>query len=178
MNTTDLRSLDWPELTSLVVVDQNWGIGREGDQLFYLRGDLQRFKKLTMGATVICGRRTLATFPGGQALEGRHNVIVTRSPEQFKNAAVTAVSSLADLPEVLAHLPEPFFVIGGASIYEQLLPVTSFAEVTMVDTIVPDADRFHPNLDQDPAWQLDSQSASMLDERSGLSYAYRRYSRR
>ena len=65
----------------IVAVDRSWAIGREGDQLLYLSADLRRFKELTLGGTVILGRKTLATFPGGRPLKGRRNLILSRSPD-------------------------------------------------------------------------------------------------
>ena len=59
----------------IVAVDQNWAIGKDGDQLVYLSEDLKRFKSLTTGHPVILGRKTLATFPGGRPLKGRRNLI-------------------------------------------------------------------------------------------------------
>ena len=62
----------------IVAVDENWGIGKDGDQLVYLSQDLKRFKALTTGHPVILGRKTLATFPGGRPLKGRRNLILSR----------------------------------------------------------------------------------------------------
>ena len=59
----------------IVAVDQNWAIGKDGEQLLYLSQDLKRFKALTLGHAVILGRRTLSTFPGGRPLKGRRNLI-------------------------------------------------------------------------------------------------------
>ena len=64
----------------IVAVDQNWAIGRGGDQLIYISQDLKRFKTLTTGHPVILGRKTLDTFPGGRPLKGRRNLILSRSP--------------------------------------------------------------------------------------------------
>ena len=64
----------------IVAVDENWGIGKDGDQLVYLSQDLKRFKALTTGHPVILGRKTLATFPGGRPLKGRRNLILSRDP--------------------------------------------------------------------------------------------------
>ena len=61
----------------IVAVDENWGIGKDGDQLVYLSQDLKRFKALTTGHPVILGRKTLATFPGGRPLKGRRNLILS-----------------------------------------------------------------------------------------------------
>ena len=65
----------------IVAVDENWAIGKGGDQLVYISEDLKRFKALTTGHPVILGRKTLATFPGGRPLKGRRNLIVSRNPD-------------------------------------------------------------------------------------------------
>lgn len=64
----------------IVAVDQNWAIGKDGEQLLYLSQDLKRFKALTLGHAVILGRRTLSTFPGGRPLKGRRNLILSTTP--------------------------------------------------------------------------------------------------
>ena len=74
----------------IVAVDENWGIGKDGDQLVYLSQDLKRFKALTTGHPVILGRKTLATFPGGRPLKGRRNLILSRDPA-FGGAAVRCI---------------------------------------------------------------------------------------
>ena len=87
---------------SLVVnVTQDWGIGRENQLLVSLPGDLRRFRQLTIGKTVILGRRTLATFPGGRPLPGRENFILSRDPAfQVPGARV-----FSDLPGAAAGGP-------------------------------------------------------------------------
>ena len=67
-------------MKAIVAVDQNWAIGKGGDQLCYISADLKRFKALTTGHPVILGRKTLATFPGGRPLKGRRNLILSRNP--------------------------------------------------------------------------------------------------
>ena len=70
----------------IVAVDQNWAIGKDGEQLLYLSQDLKRFKALTLGHAVILGRRTLSTFPGGRPLKGRRNLILAGSRWRSQNS--------------------------------------------------------------------------------------------
>ena len=126
----------------IVAVDRSWAIGREGDQLLYLSADLRRFKELTLGGTVILGRKTLATFPGGRPLKGRRNLILSRSPDFAPEWAEVFRS----VEELLAAAPEDSFVIGGESVYRALLPYCTTAYVTKIDAAFP-ADRFFPDLD-------------------------------
>ena len=81
----------------IAAVDENWAIGRNGDQLIYISEDLKHFKALTTGHPVILGRKTLATFPGGRPLKGRRNLILSRDPG-FAPPEAEVFSSLEELP--------------------------------------------------------------------------------
>ena len=154
----------------IVAVDQNWAIGKDGDQLVYLSEDLKRFKALTTGHPVILGRKTLATFPGGRPLKGRRNLILSRSADFAPEGAEV----FSDVETLRAAAPEDAFVIGGASVYRQLLPWCDTAYVTKIDRAFP-ADCHFPDLDQDPDWKLEQQLQS--GEEAGISYRMLRYRR-
>lgn len=154
----------------IVAVDQNWAIGRDGDQLCYLKEDLKRFKELTYNHTVILGRKTLATFPGGRPLKGRENLILSRNPD----FAAEDGQVFHDLDSLLAAAPADSFVIGGASVYKALLPCCDTAYVTKIDHSFP-ADTFFPNLDTDPAWEVAQEEPPL--EQEGLRYRYVTYRR-
>ena len=102
----------------IVAVDQNWAIGKDGDQLVYLSEDLKRFKALTTGHPVILGRKTLATFPGGRPLKGRRNLILSRNTDFAPEGAEV----FSDVETLRAAAPEDAFVIGGASVYGSCCP--------------------------------------------------------
>ena len=154
----------------IVAVDQNWAIGKDDDQLIYIPEDLKRFKALTTGHPVILGRKTLATFPGGRPLKGRDNLILSATPGyQVEGAKV-----YPDLESLLAEAPEDAFVIGGESVYRALLPYCDTAYVTKIDAEFP-ADRYFPNLDEDPAWSVAEESSSL--EHEGTSFYYVTYRR-
>ena len=155
----------------IVAVDQNWAIGKGGDQLCYLKEDLRRFKELTLGHPVILGRKTLATFPGGRPLKGRPNLILSRIPD-FE---VEGGEIFHDLDSLLAAAPADSFVIGGGSVYKALLPYCDTAYVTQIDHIFPDADVWFPNLDADPAWEIVREEPPL--EQDGLVYRYVTYKR-
>ena len=155
----------------IVAVDRSWAIGKDGDQLAYIPGDLKRFKALTVGRTVILGRKTLATFPGGRPLKERRNMILSRT-EGFAPEGAEVYGSVAAL---LAAAPEDAVVIGGASVYEALLPQCDTAYVTKIDASFP-ADRWFPDLDKDPAWRMTELSPDM--EHAGLRYRYAVYKRK
>ena len=155
----------------IVAVDQNWAIGKDGDQLVYLSEDLKRFKSLTTGHPVILGRKTLATFPGGRPLKGRRNLILSRNTDFAPEGAEV----FSDVETLRAAAPEDAFVIGGASVYRQLLPWCDTAYVTKIDRAFP-ADCYFPDLEQDPAWERTEESAPL--EQDGIVYRYLTYRRK
>ena len=155
----------------IVAVDQNWAIGKEGDQLCYLKEDLKRFKELTLGHPVILGRKTLATFPGGRPLKGRDNLILSRDP----NFEAEGAQVFHDMDSLLTAAPHDSFVIGGGSVYKALLPYCDTAYVTKIDHAFPDADVWFPNLDADPAWEITQEEPPL--EQDGLIYRYVTYQR-
>lgn len=137
----------------IVAVDLNWGIGHEGKLLVSLREDMKRFKEMTLGHVVVFGRKTLETFPGGKPLPGRTNVVLTHQLD-FTAGDALVCHSLDALMDLLAGFPdESIYVIGGSSLYEQLLPCCYQAYVTRIESCFT-ADVFFPNLDQTPGWRL------------------------
>ena len=156
----------------IVAVDQNWAIGKDGDQLVYISEDLKRFRALTMGHPVILGRKTLATFPGGRPLKGRDNLILSTNPAfTVENAKV-----FPNVETLLQAAPDDSFVIGGESVYRALLPYCDTAYVTKIDHAFP-ADRYFPDLDADPAWALDESQPCEVLEQDGLTFRYLTYRR-
>lgn len=154
----------------IVAVDQNWAIGKDGDQLVYLKEDLKRFRTLTSGHTVILGRKTLATFPGGRPLKNRRNLILSRNP-QFQAEGAEVFSSVEKLVQ---QADGDAFVIGGASVYEQLLPYCDTAYITKIHAAFP-ADTYFPDLDKSEEWEIVQESESL--EQGGIAYHYVTYRR-
>lgn len=151
----------------IVNVSENWGIGM-GDQLLVsIRADLLRFRELTMGGTVILGRKTLQTFPGGRPLKGRRNIILSTQADFCPEGAEVA----HNVRELLSLLrpEENIFVIGGESIYRLLLPYCSRARVTKSYVNLP-ADRFFPDLDALSNWQVEAREE--LLEENGVQFQY------
>ena len=155
----------------IVAVDQNWAIGKGGDQLIYIPEDLKRFKALTMGHPVILGRKTLSTFPGGRPLKGRRNLILSRDPDFAPEGAEV----YPDLEALLAAAPEDAFVIGGASVYRDLLDRCDTAYVTKIDAAFP-ADCWFPDLDAHPDWEI-AEESELLDH-EGTAFRYVTYKKR
>ena len=154
----------------IAAVDQNWAIGKDGDQLCYIPADLKRFQALTTGHAVILGRKTLATFPGGRPLKNRANLILSRNPDFAPEGARV----FHDLDSLLAAAPADAFVIGGASVYQALLPCCDRAFITKIDKSWP-ADAYFPDLDADPAWTVTEEGD--WQEHEGLRFRYVTYER-
>ena len=104
-------------MDAIVAVDARWGIGRDGGLLFRISADLRRFKALTMGHTVVMGRRTLQSLPGGRGLPGRRNLVLSRQGDLVPKGAEV----FHEVQPMLDAAGEDAFVIGGAQVYRLLL---------------------------------------------------------
>ena len=155
----------------IVAVDENWAIGKGGDQLVYIRADLKRFKELTTGHPVILGRKTLATFPGGRPLKGRANLILSATP----GYRVEGAQVFADVDSLLAAATEDAFVIGGESVYRALLDRCDTAYVTKIQAAFP-ADRYFPDLDAHPDWE--AAETGEVQEEEDIRFRYVTYRRK
>ena len=137
----------------IVAVDKNWAIGYQNKLLVSIPQDMKFFRETTKEKVVAMGRKTLESFPGGQPLKKRVNVVLTTNPDYKMNDAVL-VHSMEDMVEELKkYESEDVFVIGGESIYRQLLPYCSRAYVTRIDHAYQ-ADTYFPDLDADPEWKM------------------------
>lgn len=156
------------EISIIVAIARDRAIGRDGDQPFYISGDLRRFRQLTMGRPIIMGRRTFEALPHG-ALPGRRNIVVSRN-RAFTAPGVETASSLDEAIALADGAPE-VMVIGGGSIYASALPRATRLLLTEIDAPVPGADTFFPEYDPD-AWVTDDLSSWVLDPCSGVKYRY------
>ena len=148
----------------IVAVYDDWGIGKDGTQPIALSTDRKFFREMTRGAMVIVGRRTIADFPGQKPLPGRVNVALTRSDMEIPG--FTVCHSPAEAAE-FAKTAEKAMVIGGGSIYRQMMPFCDRAIITKVH-VTPESDTFFPNLDEDEAWELSEILQS--GEENGIAY--------
>ena len=147
-------------MTAIAAVCENGGIGREGALLFHIREDLRRFRQLTLGKTVVMGRRTLESLPGGRGLLTRDTDFTAPGAEVIHD---------------LAEVPEDAVVIGGESVYRQLLPRCSTVYLTRIFA-APQADAFFPDLSRDGAWTKAEQSETFTS--GGVSFQYVTYRRK
>ena len=156
----------------IVAVYDDWGIGAGGTQPIALSADRKFFREATRGATVIVGRRTVADFPGQKPLPGRTNIILSRRGGDFPGFILCA--SPEEAVEMTKN-DEKVMVIGGGSIYRQMLPLCDRAYITKVH-VTPPSDTYFPNLDTDPAWQLSE--ILMAGEEKGIGYEMCLYTRK
>ena len=156
----------------IVAVYDDWGIGRDGTQPIALSADRKFFRETTRGAMVIAGRRTIGDFPGQKPLPGRVNVALTRSANEIPG--FTVCKCVEDAVR-LADQAERCFVIGGGSIYRQMLPYCDAAYITKVH-VTPESDTYFPNLDELEDWYLAEEL--MTGEENGIRYEMLLYKRK
>ena len=161
-------------LNLIVAVDQAWSIGKDGRLLVRIPADQQLFMRETTGKTVIMGRKTLESLPGGLPLAKRENIVLSKD-ESFRVKGASVARTVEEALELVKDKnPRDVFVIGGESIYRQFLPYCQTAHVTWIDYRY-DADTRFPNLDEEPGWRLaqESEEQTYFD----LCYYFRRYER-
>lgn len=155
--------------------DENWGIGFQNNLLVRIPSDMKFFRQMTTGKVIVMGRKTLESFPNGLPLKNRTNIILTANKGyQVKDAIV--VHTLEELEKELEKYPtEDVFVVGGESIYRQLLPWCDTAYITKIDRAF-DADTFLPKLDELEEWVQtgESEEQTCFD----LEFYFTKYERR
>ena len=156
----------------IVAVYDDWGIGKDGTQPVALSADRKFFRETTRGATVIVGRRTVEDFPDQKPLPGRKNIMLTRTKRAYPG--FTMAASPEDAAQLIAP-EERAMVIGGGSIYRQMISMCDTAYVTKVHANV-ESDTFFPNLDEDENWVLSEILQS--GEENGIAYEMCLYKRK
>ena len=159
----------------IVAVDNNWAIGNKNELLVRIPNDHKHFREETTDKVVVLGRKTLDTFPQGMPLQNRTNIILSKNPE-FKVKGAKVVDSVeALLKELKKYDSEDIYIIGGESIYKQLLPYCDVVHVTKIDHVY-EADTYFPNLDEMDEWEIteDSDELTYFD----LAYQFLKYERK
>lgn len=158
----------------IVAVDKNWAIGKGNQLLVSIPQDMKFFRETTIGKVVVMGRKTLETFPGGQPLKKRVNIVITRDKDYKVNDAIIVHSVEEALEELKKYNEEDIYVIGGESIYRQMLPYCNLAHVTKINHAY-EADTYFPNLDEMDDWEVTgvSEEQTYFD----LEYEFVRYER-
>ena len=158
----------------IVAVDKNWAIGCNNKLLVSIPSDMKFFRETTTGNVVVMGRKTLESFPNGLPLKNRTNIVLTHD-HTYKVPGAVVVHDMDELHEELKKYDsQDIYVIGGETIYRQLLDECDVAHITKIDYAY-DADAYFPNLDERPEWKItaDSEEQTYFD----LEYYFYRYER-
>lgn len=152
-------------ISAIVCVDENWGIGSNGDLLVHIPEDMKYFKRLTTGNVVVMGRKTWESLPN-KPLPDRLNLIVTS-----KEKTIDFMTAFIDIEETIVRArmaskdPEDeWFVIGGGQLYKELLPICDKVYVTKVYHAYPNVDTYFPNIDNIPEWEIIDKSEIKIYE--------------
>ena len=137
----------------IAAVDENWGIGKNGQLLVSIPNDMKFFRETTSGKVVVMGRKTLESFPGKKPLKNRVNIVLTRD-ESYSAEGAVIVHSIDELKkEIEKYDPDDVYCIGGSKVYAQLLGLADLIYITKIDHAY-DADAYFPNLDESDEWKV------------------------
>lgn len=157
----------------VMAVDAKWAIGYKGDMLTRIPADLKHFKEMTMGGVLVMGRKT---FDATGALPGRETIIVSRSLKEIEGAHIA--HSLDDLREMIKEKfsDKKIFLVGGASLIDQLIDEVDEAEITFIKKDFEPYDTVMRNLDEDEAFELVKTSEEHAYQ--DMKFEYRKYKRK
>lgn len=158
----------------IAAVDKNWAIGKNNKMMWSIPADMRFFREKTTEHVVVMGRKTLESFPNGLPLKQRTNIVLTANRSYHVKDALI-VHTIEELLEQLKEYDsQEIFVIGGESIYRQLLPYCGTAYITKIDHAY-DADTYFPNLDQIPEWTMTEVSEEQTS--FDLEFVFTKYER-
>ncbi|MBR3451827.1 MAG: dihydrofolate reductase [Muribaculaceae bacterium] len=155
------------QIHAIVAVDENWAIGRQGDLLCHLPADMRHFKQVTMGYSIVMGRKTFESFPR-RPLPGRQNIVITRNAG-WQYPGVTVVHSVEEA--IAAAETDTVYIIGGAQVYELALPLVEVLHLTVIHARWASADAFFPALDMSE-WQEVSREHHQSDHRNAYEFDF------
>lgn len=155
------------QIHAIVAVDENWAIGRQGDLLCHLPADMRHFKQVTMGYSIVMGRKTFESFPR-RPLPGRQNIVITRNAG-WQYPGVTVVHSVEEA--IAAAETNTVYIIGGAQVYELALPLVEVLHLTVIHARWASADAFFPALDMSE-WQEVSREHHQSDHRNAYEFDF------
>lgn len=160
-------------MNAIVVVDQNWGIGKDGGLLVHLPNELNYYRERTKGKVIVIGRKTLESFPKKKPLPNRTNIVITRSAD-YEAEGCQVCHSLEEAEKLLQQYDtKDVFISGGAEIYKAFLEQCDTFYVTKLQAEF-EADRHFPNLDElglSITWESEPQ------EEKGITYRFLKYER-
>lgn len=161
-------------ISAIVAVDENFGIGFNGDLLEHIPEDLKRFKQLTTNKTIIMGRKTWESLPN-KPLPDRLNIVITSKERSL--GEMTVFTSFEEVYSRATHImPEDeWFVIGGGSIYKEFLPICDKVYLTKIMVSHENVDTYFPNIELMNNWKCIEQSE--IKQYNDISYQFKTYSR-
>ena len=161
-------------ISAIVAVDKDWGIGYQGQLLEHLPPDMKYFKELTTNHVVVMGRKTWDSLPN-KPLKDRLNLVITSDERQY--GEMTCFIGMAEAMARLAHVDddEEWFIIGGGTIYKELLPICDRVYVTKIEKYHKNIDTYFPNLDKDSNWEVST--CTELRDYKDIPYAFLTYDR-
>ncbi len=159
----------------IVCVDRNWGIGKDGKLLCHLKEDMKFFREHTMGKAVVMGRSTLESLPKGEPLPDRTNIVLTHRTDFTKDGVIVVHDMEELLEELNNYAPDDVMIIGGASVYNEMMDMCDILYVTKVDHEFA-SDTFIRNVDQNPNFKVVWTSEEMEDK--GLRFRFVEYRRK
>ncbi|MCX6260564.1 MAG: dihydrofolate reductase [Bacteroidia bacterium] len=160
-------------ISIIVAVSDDWGIGKDNKLLWHIPEDMRRFKKLTMGKSVIMGKKTWESLPK-RPLPGRKNIVLTDIPDENIDCSVTAYSIEDALSK--CDRDEEVFVIGGGSIYHQFMEVADRLYITHVHRKAP-ADVWFPKINR-RKWRVVEEEECISEDEKKIPYSYVIYEKR
>lgn len=161
------------QISIIVAIAEDCGIGKNNQLLCYLPEDLKRFKRITSGHTVVMGKNTFLSLPC-RPLQKRKNIVITNVPDEKFEGCETVYSISESIEKMDDH--EENFVMGGASIYSQFFGIAQKLYITKVHAVM-DADTFFPEI-KDDEWILTEESEEQIDENNGLHYTFLTYTKK
>ena len=174
-NDNNLQNIIRPSLgregsgvSLIAAVAENGAIGYENKLIYWLPNDLKRFKALTTGHTIVMGRRTFESLPKG-ALPNRRNVVLTKNAHFI--AENTEIFSSLEAALASCAIDEDVYVIGGASVYAEALPLADRLCLTVVHDTPVHADAFFPWLNP-LEWEITNEERHSADERHAFAYTF------
>ena len=161
-------------ISAIVAVDENWGIGSNGDLLDHIPEDLKRFKQLTTNNIVVMGRKTWDSLPN-KPLPNRMNFVITRQDRHYDSMTAFIHLDEAIVRAIHADKDENWFIIGGGQIYKELLPLCDRVYLTKIYKKYDDVDTYFPDLSLLDEWQVVEYSD--MKQFGNISYQFITYDR-
>ena len=162
-------------MKAILSADRNWGIGNGNKLLVSIPSDMKFFRQKKKEKVVVMGRKTLESFPNGQPLKNRTNIVLTENPDYRVKDAVIVHSKEELLKTLEQYDTEDIYIIGGESVYRMMLPYCDTVLVTKIDRAFQ-ADTFFPDLDEMEEWEMteEGEEQTCFD----LEFRFTKYERR